>query len=605
MESQDSFCCPICLEYYAPRKNEPLIFVGCGHTVCEHCVVRLRNSGRLKLCPLCRTSLPPRCGVPKNFALLDVIDQIREIQSWDDVLSLRGKFEHVKEEETKFTQRFESFVQQYFDSGSIGNEDDGRPRNCVNLNAPPPTSSQRREASSHSFYLQLIGVVLLAILAVVHLTRFVLDYFVLPLLGSPAGLLWPGSLLLALVFAAGFFGWVLQTNDMQMRRARLETLVGLTTLVIFFCCAYAFTPPAVRWLWATSKYVLQSLGSLIGLGRLIPQPTGDAVIRVDMEMPQITQLLDGGSSPDPLDGVGGRRPSAEAAWAETSVWEWESTLRDSVPDDDTAASGTEFIASSRPLGDADPARGFASPLAPGEAISSPLAPGEANAGLLAPGEVFVSPLAPREAEDAVGGWSPLAHLGSTLSMDEPGVVMKIADDLGLKPLIHYFLRSPESSYGSSKSENNEIDDSDEAQWRWSGSVIAGVVFLALIIIGAEGPDDRGELLCTLAVIASPAYIAWLLFRNLVFPIVTGEISPLPLVVFTTIIVLILLAPGGQMSDRLHMLFGFGFIISHICTGIAFFSFVAQTLVFPLFAFMPGLPIPLIISIAALLLFRPR
>ncbi|CAL2035368.1 unnamed protein product [Caenorhabditis brenneri] len=84
--------CQICHLQYG-NSVIPSILIGCGHTICEKCVGKLRrleNRPNRVLCPFCKNStrLPgekPK-QLPKNFAILDIVmEQRSQSQKMDDV----------------------------------------------------------------------------------------------------------------------------------------------------------------------------------------------------------------------------------------------------------------------------------------------------------------------------------------------------------------------------------------------------------------------------------------------------------------------------------------------------------------------------------------
>ena len=96
VSESDAFCCPVCLEKYrdsvpsesdsdtpslsktandfAQQSIEPVLLVGCGHTVCRSCSRTMIVSSSIA-CPLCRkiTNTSSATALPKNFALLTAI----------------------------------------------------------------------------------------------------------------------------------------------------------------------------------------------------------------------------------------------------------------------------------------------------------------------------------------------------------------------------------------------------------------------------------------------------------------------------------------------------------------------------------------------------
>lgn len=69
----DCLACPVCFESYNSASNTPLILT-CGHTVCTKCINSIYNTTQL-ICPLDRvldTRKPEQ--LPKNIALIHVID---------------------------------------------------------------------------------------------------------------------------------------------------------------------------------------------------------------------------------------------------------------------------------------------------------------------------------------------------------------------------------------------------------------------------------------------------------------------------------------------------------------------------------------------------
>ncbi|CAO4368729.1 unnamed protein product [Caenorhabditis nigoni] len=72
--------CKICLLAYTNFKRIPRILKNCGHTICEVCARTLQENG-LVICPFCRTPtvVDPFCKLPKNFAVLDILNDLNSL----------------------------------------------------------------------------------------------------------------------------------------------------------------------------------------------------------------------------------------------------------------------------------------------------------------------------------------------------------------------------------------------------------------------------------------------------------------------------------------------------------------------------------------------
>ncbi len=77
---EDASSCPICTEAYNQITHCPRI-LACGRTFCSKCLAGIASNGRV-VCPQDRKTyaVPDVASLPKNFALLDVIDAARQSQ---------------------------------------------------------------------------------------------------------------------------------------------------------------------------------------------------------------------------------------------------------------------------------------------------------------------------------------------------------------------------------------------------------------------------------------------------------------------------------------------------------------------------------------------
>uniref|UniRef100_A0A6B2LIT0 RING-type domain-containing protein n=1 Tax=Arcella intermedia TaxID=1963864 RepID=A0A6B2LIT0_9EUKA len=62
------FDCSICLD----TLKDPLV-VSCGHTFCKCCLLQVKA----KECPVCRSSIPSIETLPKNWILINLMDQLK------------------------------------------------------------------------------------------------------------------------------------------------------------------------------------------------------------------------------------------------------------------------------------------------------------------------------------------------------------------------------------------------------------------------------------------------------------------------------------------------------------------------------------------------
>ena len=84
----ETLLCPICQSVY----DTPMVIDPCGHSFCKECVKELLDSGH-ENCPVCRTKMIERGGIPPNRALKGLISnmKIRCMNCPDDSdISTRG-----------------------------------------------------------------------------------------------------------------------------------------------------------------------------------------------------------------------------------------------------------------------------------------------------------------------------------------------------------------------------------------------------------------------------------------------------------------------------------------------------------------------------------
>ncbi|CAL4067167.1 unnamed protein product, partial [Meganyctiphanes norvegica] len=73
----EDIICPICMEIYSlDASKNPVMLLGCGHTICRGCINSIYESTqKINACPICRASYtgPHPSRFPVNYLVLSLV----------------------------------------------------------------------------------------------------------------------------------------------------------------------------------------------------------------------------------------------------------------------------------------------------------------------------------------------------------------------------------------------------------------------------------------------------------------------------------------------------------------------------------------------------